>query len=99
MSSDMLNQLLHEVEKAHCGLCISIEYYHVCDCVVKIWKNGACCAANKKPLIFVEDGIDNAILRSRLMLHVYLNLSDEERNRVSSISLRIEEEEYGNNEV
>lgn len=89
----MLNQLLHEVEEAHCGLCISIEYYHVCDCTVRIWKNGACCAANKKPLIFVEDGIDNAILRSRMMLDIYLHLSDEERKRVSGISLCIEEDD------
>ena len=69
------------VEEAHKGMCIMIEYYHVIDYVVSIYKTPALIEDNK-PLIRTEGSLESATAKAYLLLQQYLNeLSDDEEQK------------------
>ena len=63
----MLEKLFRMVEEAHKGMCIMIEYYHVIDYVVSIYKTPALIEDNK-PLIRTEGSLESATAKAYLLL-------------------------------
>ena len=77
----MLEKLIKMVEDAHCGICINIEYYHVCGHVITIYKTPALIEDNR-PLILVEGDLETATAEAYLLLDQYLNMTEEERSEI-----------------
>lgn len=67
----MLEKLIKMVEDAHCGMCINVEYYHVCGHVITIYKTPALIKDNI-PLILVEGDLETATAQAYLLLKQYL---------------------------
>lgn len=85
----MLNKLLNMVKDAHKGMCIQVEYYHVVDCVIKIWKSPAYIELGEKPLIEVQSDIDIAAMQAIVMLDAYLELTAKEQSEIDTLRLDI----------
>lgn len=85
----MLNKLFKMVQDARKGLCIQVEYYHVVDCVIRIWKSPAYIELGEKPLIEVQSDIDTAPLEAIIMLNAYLYMTDKEQAETKTLSLDI----------
>lgn len=85
----MLNKLFNMIKDARKGMCIQVEYYHVVDCVIRIWKSPAYIELGERPLIEIQDSIDIAPLRAILMLKDYLYLTDKEQSEIKTLSLDI----------
>lgn len=85
----MLNKLFKMVQDAKKGMCIQVEYYHVVDCVIRIWKSPAYIELGERPLIEVQDSIDTAPLKAIIMLDAYLYLTDKEQSEIKTLSLDI----------
>ena len=83
----MLEKLIKMVEDAHCGMCINVEYYHVCGHVITIYKTPALIEDNR-PLILVEGDLETATAQAYLLLDQYLNMTEEERNEIEQIYVR-----------
>ncbi len=83
----MLEKLIKMVEDAHCGMCINVEYYHVCGHVISIYKTPAL-IANNRPLIRVEGGLETATAQAYLLLNQYLYMTEEERNEIEQMYVR-----------
>lgn len=77
----MLEKLIKMVEDAHCGMCINVEYYHVCGHVITIYKTPALIEDNK-PLILVEGDLETATAQAYLLLDQYLNMTQKERGEI-----------------
>ena len=77
------------VQDARKGLCIQVEYYHVVDCVIRIWKSPAYIELGEKPLIEVQSDIDTAPLEAIIMLNAYLYMTDKEQAETKTLSLDI----------
>ena len=78
----MLEKLFRMVEEAHKGMCIMVEYYHVIDYVISIYKTPALIEDNK-PLIRTEGSLESATAKAYLLLEQYLNeLSDDEEQKI-----------------
>ncbi len=71
----MLNKLFNMIKDARKGMCIQVEYYHVVDCVIRIWKSPAYIELGERPLIEIQDSIDIAPLKAILMLSEIKTLS------------------------
>lgn len=84
----MFSQLLNLIEESKSGLCIQIEYYHVVGCVIKIWKSPRL-IGKEKPLIEVQSDMETAPMKALLMLKKYLDLTEQEQENISAISLQI----------
>ena len=75
----MLEKLFRMIEEAHKGMCIMVEYYHVIDYVVSIYKTPALIEDNS-PLIRTEGSLESATAEAYLLLEQYLNeLTDDEK--------------------
>lgn len=77
----MLEKLIKMVEDAHCGMCINVEYYHVCGHVITIYKTPALIEDNR-PLILVEGDLETATAQAYLLLDQYLNMTEKERGEI-----------------
>ena len=77
------------VQDAKKGLCIQVEYYHVVDCVIRIWKSPAYIELGEKPLIEVQSDIDTAPLKAIIMLNAYLYMTDKKQAETKTLSLDI----------
>lgn len=83
----MLEKLIKMVEDAHCGMCINVEYYHVCGHVITIYKTPALIEDNR-PLILVEGDLETATAQAYLLLDQYLNMTEEERSEIERMYVR-----------
>ena len=77
------------VKDAHNGLCIQVEYYHVVDCVIRIWKSPSYIEIGEKPLIEIQSDIETAPLEAIILLDSYLHLSKEKQSETKTLSLNI----------
>ena len=84
----MLEKLFKLAENNHIGLVVIIEYTHVIDYVVSIYRNGACSYDNK-PLIRTEGDLDDAVAEAYVLLKQYLYLTEEERCKIDTITFEI----------
>jgi hypothetical protein len=83
----MLEKLIKMIENAHCGMCINVEYYHVCGHVITIYKTPALIEDNR-PLILVEGDLETATAQAYLLLDQYLNMTEEERSESERMYVR-----------
>jgi len=83
----MLEKLIKMIEDAHCGMCINVEYYHVCGHVITIYKTPALIEDNR-PLILVEGDLETATAQAYLLLDQYLNMTEEERSEIERMYVR-----------
>jgi hypothetical protein len=83
----MLEKLIKMIENAHCGMCINVEYYHVCGHVITIYKTPALIEDNR-PLILVEGDLETATAQAYLLLDQYLNMTEEERSEIERMYVR-----------
>ena len=83
----MLEKLIKMIEDAHCGMCINVEYYHVCGHVITIYKTPALIKDNR-PLILVEGDLETATAQAYLLLKQYLYMTEEERNEIEQMYVR-----------
>lgn len=84
----MIEKLFKMVEDAHEGMCIHLEYYHVIDYVVSIYKSAALCQENRC-LIQTQGDLESAIAESYLLLNYYLNMSEKEKNETETLTIEI----------
>ena len=82
----MLEKLIKMVEDAHCGMCIDVEYYHVCGHVITIYKTPALIKDNR-PLILVEGDLETATAQAYLLLNQYLEMTEEERDEIERMDI------------
>ena len=90
----MLEKLIKRVEDAHCGMCINIEYYHVCGHVISIYKSPVFIEDNK-PLILVEGDLETATAEAYLLLDQYLNMTEEERCNIERMYISYKYKKVG----
>lgn len=86
----MLKKLFKMVKDAHNGMCIVVEYYHVIDYVISIYKSPVSLEKNK-PLIRTEGSMDSAVAEAYILLERYLNNTEEEQNNTVSMSIEVKE--------
>ena len=84
----MIEKLFKMVEEAHAGMCIMLEYYHVTDYVISIYKSPAFIEENS-PLIRTEGSLDASVVEAYFMLDYYLSLSKDERGKIVSLDRKI----------
>lgn len=77
----MIEKLFKMIEDAHCGMCINVEYYHVCGHVITIYKTPALIEDNR-PLILVGGDLETATAQAYLLLDQYLNMTEKERGEI-----------------
>lgn len=82
----MLEKLIKMVEDARCGMCINVEYYHVCGHVITIYKTPALIKDNR-PLIQVEGKLKTATAQAYLLLNRYLEMTEEERDEIEQMDI------------
>ena len=75
----MLEKLFRMVENAHKGMCIMVEYYHVIDYVISIYKSPSLIKENK-PLIRTDGSLESAVAEAYILLENYLYKTEEEQN-------------------
>ena len=82
----MLEKLIKMVEDARCGMCIVVEYYHVCGHVITIYKTPAL-LKDDKPLILAEGDLKTATAQAYLLLKQYLEMTEEERDEIERMDI------------
>ena len=87
----MIEKLLRTVEESHIGLCIVVEYFHVCDYVISIYKSPAYIEENK-PLIRTEGDLLYATSEAYILLKNYLDYTEDERKEIKKMNIIIREE-------
>lgn len=84
----MVEKLFKMVEDAHEGMCIQLEYYHVIDYVVSIYKSAALSQENRY-LIQTEGDLETATADPYLLLDHYLNMSAAEKEETETLTIEI----------
>lgn len=87
----MIEKLLRTVEESHIGLCIVVEYFHVCDYVISIYKSPVYIEENK-PLIRTEGDLLYAASEAYILLKNYLDYTEDERKEIKRMDIIIQEE-------
>ena len=87
----LIEKLLKKVEEAHIGLCIVVEYFHVCDYVISIYKSPVFIEENK-PLIRTEGNLLYAASEAYILLENYLEKTENERKEIKEMNIIIHEE-------
>lgn len=87
----MLKKLFRMVENAHNGMYIILEYYHVIDYVISIYKSAVLVEENK-PLIRTQGSLESAVAEAYILLDMYLCKTEEEQNNTTSMDIEIKEE-------
>lgn len=90
----MIEKLFKKVEEAHIGLCIVVEYFHVCDYVISIYTSPVFVKENM-PLIRTEGNLLYAASEAYILLENYLGNTEDERKEIKRMNINIQEEEYG----
>jgi hypothetical protein len=88
----MIEKLFRTVEEAHSGMCIMLEYYHVIDYVVSIYKSPALIEENR-PLIRTEGSLESAVSKAYFLLENYLYMDRDEQEKIESLESKIEKKE------
>ena len=87
----MIEKLLRKVEESHIGLCIVVEYFHVCDYVISIYKSPVFIKENM-PLIRTEGDLLYAASEAYILLETYLERTENERKEIKRMDIIIQEE-------
>ena len=87
----MIEKLLKKVEESHIGLCIVVEYFHVCDYVISIYKSPVFIEENK-PLIRTEGDLLYVASEAYILLENYLEKTENERKEIKEMNIIIHEE-------
>lgn len=87
----MLKKIFRMVENAHNGMVIVVEYYHVIDYVISIYKSALLMEKNK-PLIRTQGSMESAAAEAYILLKMYLYKTEEEQNNTTSMDIEIKEE-------
>ena len=87
----MLEKLFRMVENAHNGMCIVVEYCHVIDYVISIYKS-ASLVKEDKPLISTQGSMESAVAEAYILLEMYLYKTEEEQNNTTSMDIEVKEE-------
>ena len=90
----MLEKLFRMVEDTHKGMCIMVEYYHVIDYVISIYKSPSLIEENK-PLIRTEGSMESAVSEAYILLENYLYKIEEEQNNTTSMNIEVKEQTTG----
>lgn len=88
----MIERLFRTVEEAHSGMCIMLEYYHVIDYVVSIYKSPALIEENQ-PLIRTEGSLESAVSEAYFLLKNYLCMDHNEQEKIESLESKVEKKE------
>lgn len=76
------------VEEAKEGMCIQLEYYHVIDYVITIYKSPALIDSNK-PLIMTEGDLETAAAEAYWLLYYYLGMSENEKKETDLLTAEV----------
>lgn len=87
----MIEKLLRKVEESHIGLCVVVEYFHVCDYVISIYKSPVFIEENK-PLIRTEGDLLYAASEAYILLENYLEKTENERKEIKKMDIVFREE-------
>lgn len=88
----MIEKLFRKVEEARSGMCIVLEYYHVIDYVVSIYKSPSLIEEDR-PLIRTEGSLESAVSEAYFLLENYLYMEDDEQEKIESLESKIEKKE------
>lgn len=87
----MIEKLLKRVEESHIGLCIVVEYFHVCDYVISIYTSPIFIKENM-PLIRTEGDLLYAASEAYILLENYLGNTEDERKKIKRMNISFREE-------